>query len=247
MAREKISAYNTTKINDTHNILIYGYDYEDKLIYIADFYKSKFTFLTAEFQDVKNAYYAYEDREEKIKDWISYYGFYFFKKHKLLSHDFLNREKMLQQIKDYILSTDKYKDCNYPFLTNDLEYAFMEDIPNAFDFKFGLSFYDVLVDLMMKENFLIRPFHLLHQQKKLMNKRLDYLDATINSKYKEQLNNECQVLERLSMLTRNLYFKFLLKNQGEVNCQIKIKLIENLKQIQEKDFCFMNNLYKALS
>lgn len=238
MERYHISSYNISQPYNTHNLLIYGYDFDQKLIYIMDFYEGKLKHLTGNFDEVKRAYYDLGCMTPEVREKVSYLGFHCIKKRRLFEYNFWQKDITLMQVKDYILSSNKYNDSYYPPLTNDIEFALMEGKP--IEFKFGLSFYDVLIERLINDFSIFRAIHLLYIHKDLMVKRLEYFKVSDN-----QVIDSCYQLMKKSLATRNLYLKYIQKDSPDA--KIKIKIIDNLKVLQEEDFLFMSALYNNLS
>ena len=244
MSREKIAAYNITQGTNAHNFLIYGYDDVKRVFYIMDFFRQELKCLQGTFDEIEKAYCVSESVSPKIQESTSFLGLHIFKKRELSEIGFTDKEKLLVQIQDYILAKNKYSDCFYPFSTNDVEFAVIRDNPNAMKYQFGLNFYDVLIDLLIKDTFLVRPFQLLYIHKQLMALRLSFWEKQ-GRKVDEKLIKQCQELMQLTFVTRNLYFKYWQKGFLDINTIGKI--IDNLKVLQEKDFIFMTKMYSFCS
>ena len=233
-----IPCYHTKK-NETHNAFVYGYDKYEKKFYFSDFIDRKLVFNTCTFQELDRAYNLEKEKSEEIQKVSNFMMFHAFKKIEY-DYEFKGLSNIRPQLIDYLNATNKYSDGMYYFHSNDLDDALLRNIQHAFDFKFGLEFYDILEHLICESYNMTRAYHLLYLSKSLMRKRIFYYQKQGLSFGGNDILEMCSKLENDSLILRNVYIKNKLKKDNSVSCTKNI--VRLLKELKENDTILINKI-----
>lgn len=232
--RACISNY-VSKRNTTHNPLLYGYDQEKGIFYVADFFADgKLSFETCSFEEVEKAF----DIEGLDYKYILYR---FFKKVDAVDFKFDYKNTILQ-LENYIESKNMYMDGLYHYFTNESEDAIAENVEHGFDFVFGLAFYDGLKQMYMKNWDAVKAAHVLVLHKELMAKRIEYFFGKGLVQNVEILRDKCSELIRMSTLLRNVILKRTCSNNQDSDEEI----IRKIDKIHKEDYVFSKILLNEM-
>ncbi len=227
-----------------HNFLIYGYDDDKQEFLIADFFnRGRYGTARCSYDNVELALQT----AHMEKDFVNLiYGV------KLKNIEYTFEVNMLSvMLKEHLDSTNlfyKYKTCpEEEYYSNksgnDYNYFGFEEMQSLY--SFGLTFYDKLCDMIVSNSSkLLRPIDLIYEHKIMMKYRTEYLMANqyISEKFYLRLKEKIEDLRKLSLLTRNLYLKHLMRPEREI---IK-KLPSQIQELKVLDQDFSNLLMTAL-
>ena len=198
-----------------HDILVYGYNFDEKVFYVADFFKQKYSFEKIAFSDLELAFSTY---------------------HLTKNSDYLNGLIYLYSIN---------KDCDYMFNINNIinsirsyldaalpEYWYMYNFDNRCNIVFGTEIYDTLKNYIVNQvnnhSYIdVRPFHLLYDHKKIMSLRLKYLQIY------GMKDPDFKHIENQAQLGVNLIVKYNLSQEKEVVCRV-IKTLDEIKNEEQR-------------
>lgn len=204
-----------------HQTFIYGFDSENKYVFISDFYDhGKYSRKVVSYDEINKSI-------EGIDFLINLYKF----------EDFdykININLLKATADDYINGRDSMNKFQYSYQ------SFNQDI------IYGINYYNYLLDVFIKEEPIdVRPFHVLYDHKILMKIRLEYLkkiekfdDSDIDNIIK--LNNW---LIEMSFILRSLVIKYNITH----NYDIKKRISEKCSSIKESDCQLFIKLLKYLS
>ena len=204
-----------------HDMLIYGYDLNKKLFYVADFFMyGKYSYETISFLDFEQAFYTYNQTTNR---------------------DYLNGLIYLYSLNencDYEFSIHNIKNALKAYLHNIMpEYWNKYNYKNSENIVFNREIYTTLknyvTEKMCEQSEIdIRPFCLLMDHKKMMNLRIRYLCD--QGFYKYNNYNECQLneIENKSKIVVNTLIKYNITR----NTTYRDKIITLLNYIDEKEF-----------
>ena len=238
--RRFISNYNQSDEDFWHNSLIYGYDEEQNIIYIADFFRGKrFDFETCSIDEFCHAY-SYPEGDEE---------FYFYvwnraiKKKEGYQYRF-NIDDLILKLEDYIKCTDLNSSHYYTFDTNDVEEVEYMHIEGGYDYVYGIDVYDAICEDLQNNELSIRPLHLLYEHKVLMCRRIAYLKEKGYLDTDTGLDDECMHLQNEILIIRTLFLKYRMSNK--LNEQNNLELCRRLKKLKTKEEKFVINLVRIL-
>lgn len=226
-----------------HCPLIYGYNLEKKIFYVADFfYNQKYSFETCTFDEIK---LAISYKEEDFCDFYKYLLFRCIKKKDGFKYEY-SLEDLKSKLIDYYNSHNLFTKGYYQFQSNDFEESLYNLIPNDYSFDFGLKCYDAAIELTNNKKINKKQLHLFYCQKVLMKLRLEFLHEHFNLKNFDWLYNECNYLLDTSLMTRNIYLKskFLPLIKAD-ECFKKVSY--NLNEIKRRDYIFTEELINSLN
>lgn len=234
--RMYISSYNSPNANLTKNLIIYGYDIDNKYFMAMDFIKGHFEKFIITFDEFK---YSYEMKEDK--EFYSDYTLYRLVKRRTdkISYNF-DVEVFKQKLLDYVNSTNLYKGRS-PMNTPDLEEAFLYcDFKEAYDFSFGLEVYKTIQSLYLNRNIDVKAFHLLYEHKQLMIKRINFLfnNKFLNESNYKKLCIDFEDLLHKTLILRNLFLKY--------KFEFPEKIIFKINEIYILDYQLSMDLINAL-
>ncbi|MCX8132096.1 MAG: BtrH N-terminal domain-containing protein [Clostridia bacterium] len=221
---------NYLKQHSRHDIFIYGYDKEKKILNTADFFiLQKYSHADVGFDDFEQSYVNYHLTGEA--DFVHGIELYTFEKEEY-KFDIYNTAK---SINEFLLSKNT-------MIASDWEVFDDKD-----DIVYGLQVYDVLHDYLLKvykgETYLdIRPFHMLYDHKTIMLQRIKYLEKSNYLSSTEQLTNAYSELQTQCLSIRNKIIKALLLE----DVSILEKSLNKLKMISEKEKWAMETMLNSL-
>ena len=171
-----------------HETMVYGYDCQNQLFYLADFVQGKYQFFRCSFEEFRNSYQkGYQESDlvwSTFRLWRIETQKYFHKE-SIRTFDGFRMHNVLRLLEDYYAGFNSYE--HYGWICSSEE----DDIANR---KYGVRCYDELgsyvadfKDIKDCRRAYIMPFYLFYAQKKLMELRLDYIDANVSA-IPERLN-----------------------------------------------------------
>ncbi|WP_408895199.1 hypothetical protein [Paenibacillus taichungensis] len=228
--KKHLAVYKNLNIPEfIHDVFIYGYDLDQKLIYLAgNFLKGKYSFITCSFDDIRSAYI--HSFKEGLFDWL--YGVVLYQyrdteKHKV-DPDIRSRIKTL--LGHYLDSTHM----NLLDLNRTTHY-------DREQLLYGHDVYRNVIDhyTSNEDNHIdIRPFHLFLDHKKFMLYRFNYLTT---NQYIEKKSIDLESLSELITLTeihRNLVLRFNITK----DLKLKNDILNRLNSFIEKE----QEVYKGI-
>jgi len=202
--RNEIPAYNTTR-RGAHEIMLYGYDMDQCIFHIADFFTGKYEFATATFEEVTAGF------ENCTSDWFK--GVLLFKKNRKAQYG-INITRLKSIMTDYLTSQNTNK-----LIDHDLV---MHNVGNKI--VYGIEIYDELksnlVDIMKKgwsasaEAGWIthKNYHVLYDHKSFILSLLDRLNNGGFLKNYDYFRKEFTAIQNKALVLRNLIIKCFAKN-----------------------------------
>ncbi|MEK3824795.1 MULTISPECIES: BtrH N-terminal domain-containing protein [Paenibacillus] len=192
-----ISSYRSfNKWHGAHDMLIYGYDQERGIFYIADFFDTTYCFSEADFKSVNKAFLSpYSEGE-----WFKGVQLLKFKDHKIEFK--FDLKLLIKQLKEYLYETK-----------SSVDYKLIEEPGNDSD-SWGIGVYPFLINYI-KENeefvfSLVRSVHLLSDHKEVMLRGLEYLN-TLNLITEYDLHFEAYTdIKKQCLVLRNICLKYML-------------------------------------
>ena len=239
---EKHIPHYYTERYSRHCPMVFGYDSDEKIFYIADFFKdSKYSFECVTFDQMKTSL-AYNEKEF---DFYSDMLFRTIKKKEGYSYKF-SIDGLRNRLEEYLISKDMYSNTYPQFQSNDLEQSLFYDIKNDFQFDFGLKCYDAAIWCISSAYISRRQFHLFYAHKILMRHRLEYLSGRYNLDGIHELMEKCDKLIDLSLRCRNVFMKSEALHNECLDKVTKEKLINCLQDIKNLDSEFTEKLISSL-
>lgn len=230
--RRFIHNYNKPEYDIRHNPLIYGYDTEKDLIYIADFFRGKgFNFETCSISEFCQSY-PYTDDEDEFYIYVWNRAI---KKKEGYEYNF-NLEDLIVKLEDYVKGIDLNASRYYPFDTNDVEEVEYMHIDGGYNYVYGLNVYDAICEDLVKNELSHRPMHLLYEHKSLMCKRILFLIENGFLIAETKLQCKCENLRNDFLLLRNLFLKYKISN--ELTKKHRLEICDRLMRLKEEDRAF---------
>lgn len=240
-----IPAYHSN-IHSFHECLIYGYDDEKELLYIADFCPS-YSFTTCTYAEFERASYEHKN----YFDWSNVVRFAKYDakrehpKFEICLSTNLDFSVMLNLLYDY-----------RDGINSQLRYHIKQEFGDYFSFRYGgLRIYEKFREHLVKcfnqeIKIRIKVFYLLKAHKLIMKERLEYLESVCEIDFSIPLSNCIKLLQDvdllLSLILRyNISFKGqerilkLLKNISLLDKQLTEDIIRILEKNRSKNPIFM--------
>lgn len=215
------------KYDHVHELFIYGYDYVNEKLKVADNFNGKYEFIEMTYEEFNEAYYKTPQRTDTDIDKI-----YVLETKSNVNYEF-DLLKVVDSIKDYITSKDtRIRD---EFSMN-----------WAGKLTVGIKIYDKILEYLFqlannKSNFDRRLFHVLWEHKTLMVKRIMLMQHK-----KILLNNRIEILyrelEQNSLKLRNMMLKYSLTKDNK----IIYKVIKEIEKYPEYEINLLNELIAEL-
>lgn len=217
-----------------HPTFIYGYDYENYTVNIADFYGGKYKQVTINFEALNQSFVFSDDTDiSKLPFWVQ--NVYLYRKIDVVYNQ--NIYLMRQSISDYLNSTDsfhKMKICNNWASSN---------------FRYGLAYYDYLIDELNVIRPDIRDYHVLYEHKKVAKWRIELLvkqGVLAQADYAELIPVADDLINRTEIL-RNMVLKAQIRNSVATDKKFDYRIIINqLAEIKSLDKVSFEKLYRLL-
>jgi len=210
-----------SKLSDSHNMFIYGFDDEKKHLYVADHTLNndgKYVYGICTYDELVEAFHKLESNVEASRNIETY-------KLRKMNYD---NGKMLPLIKDQL--THYLNGSSY----------FNLDSVNA---KYGINVYEVQEEILNSvingTQLNIRDLYFLYEHKIVMQKRIEYL---INKKYISL--EAAYIIEEYNKITKTaeMLLKLSMKNNFEHDTQNIIKMVEYLHDMKETERLLLNKL-----
>lgn len=210
-----------------HDIFIYGYDYENKLFFVADFTfnHGKYQYETVPFLEIAEAYSSAVsagrnlNNEGAAKLWHV----------KMDAHYNLDVPLIRDELQEYL------KGYSY---SNRFTRVYWQAPLN----KSGIDVYPFLCDNLDKSG-MRKCLHNLYDHKQLMLERLGYLENKGYISDKDRMQEKYSILVKEVQMAVNLYIKYSIT--GKIELVEKIKCI--LKSVMEEEIRLFKHLLIALS
>lgn len=229
--KQFIPEYDSTGI---HNIFIYGYDEERKILNVADnIFDGKYTCFEVGFDNLSNAFNNV--KVNRVKDL-----------------NYTDRIDVFSRIENnsYSIDIPKIKLTIMQYLSGEFEKEeYTDPDPRSkITWEFGYKHYaiiDMYIDYIMvnKNDYIdVRPFHLIYEHKKMMVMRMQYLTNNNIICDNIDLGNKALLLEQQCVKLRNIVIKF------NVSCNYSLmdKIRKLLKDIKCQELTLLNELLKLL-
>lgn len=193
-----------------HDMLVYGYDINQQVFYIADnFIDGKYSFQKCTFQELEAAINNIERNYEPrlgFKGNIELIEFY------NEEPQSFNLQRVLDSLHDYVSS----KPTN---LWNTMEFR---NVYGELKWYFGLQCYDYMlkrVECMNIDNIYIQDFHLMWEHKKHLKRIISYL---IEKKYisDKMAITQLDSIEKQALIARNLVLKYSISGKESIKGDI---------------------------
>lgn len=234
-----IPIYNQEK-DRWHNAMLYGYDEETGIIYLADFFDGRsFSTGTCTIDEFRKSYPYPENKE----------GFYYdlwsraIKKKKDYQYQFDLKELYIK-LTDYVNGTDINASHYYTFDSNDLEDVEFDHIEGGYEYVYGNRIYDAICTNLLKGQLEVRTLHLIHEFESLMCERIRFLEE---KGYLKQGHNLCEESERLrgeAQIIRNLFMKY--KFADRFNEKRRKQICDRLMDLKKQEKCLIESLLEKL-
>lgn len=211
---------NYNKKHFIHQTFIYGFDNEKRQVFISDFYDNgRYTRKIVSYDEINKSI-------EGIDYFINLYRY----------DDFnykINLDLLKLTIEDYINCKDSQKKFEFSYV------SYNKDI------LYGINFYNYIVDVFSKEDYIdIRPFHILCDHKVMMKIRLEYLYRMniFNSERIKEISTTNDLLISHSMRLRNMVLKYNINHDSELLSEIDKKCIT----LKKSDYDLFMNLLACI-
>lgn len=209
--------YNVT--HNLHEILCYGYDEEKKIIYTLTYNRRGiFQEVKINFCDIQRAYESVinicDDEDNRI-----------------------NPIKLLSLNKNFCYRFDV--DLVYELFTNYIESKdtiglTKQVYSNNSNLIYGIDTYELLSEYYLSErdNYDIRPIHILYEHKKCMKMRLEYMANLFKNEKFINIAEEYQEIQKACLLAKRLLIKRMYTSKCTDNISILIQSVSQKEQQQ---------------
>ncbi|OAS17728.1 hypothetical protein [Paenibacillus oryzisoli] len=206
------------KKHDYHAALIYGFDSEEKIFYIADFFNGKYSYETATYEEICSGYYSMG--KFNLQQNISGINVLSFNKSPFGLYEkekwIFNAAMVSTLIQDYLSSKDSYAILGTP----------KENL------ICGIEVYNVLIENLNEihngnkklSEFHIKPFHISWNHKTVMLDRIKYMGELGVLKNYKKLYDDYKEIVTLSLITRNIALKSFITNDASLMISVSEKL-----------------------
>lgn len=211
-----IPAYHT-KFHAPHDMLIYGYDRNDGIFHIADFFTSKYEFSSATFEEVEKAFTSSYSEGEWFKG--------------IQTLEFNNKKAFSLEIKILIKHLTDYLEMN----KSSLDYVLVEESGSDTDY-WGIGVYQLLIDSLNTNNTnftVLRSAHLLLDHKSAMLKRIQYLSQIGCISDPDSYYDQFERIKERMLIIRNLIIKQRIQPRDTFLISISKYIEENIREEEE--------------
>ncbi len=232
--RKYIPNYNQDR-DVQHNLLIYGYDEEEKIMNIADYFRNhRFTKEVCQFSNIDQAYkYMY-----RVFDYEKFSYVNLFRYRSDTNFEF-SIDEVKRKLIDYIEGTNLMRKYHYQF--------FGFEYQNSKEIYYGITYYDALIEILHKDKICTpKTIQLLVSNKMIMKKRIELLNENIIDKEKFKCESERLLKETVKL--RNLILKLNLRNASNKILDLKEKnnVSERIKLLKEQDYILTRSLLENI-
>ncbi|MEK5415724.1 hypothetical protein [Paenibacillus sp. FSL L8-0708] len=195
-------SYGFNKYSFPHDIMIYGYNLNREILYIADNFSGKYQFSECSFTQFDLAYHTLDKARDRLDSKIC-----------LLK----NRSDRFEEF-DLMRVVDSI----YGYWKSSSPEQRSSNWSSAFDGCVkGIESYEVVkeyLNLLSKGEvkYDIRPFHSLWEHKKIMIMRLEYMQRNGLLKTDHTILNSYKNIEQMSLILRNLILKYNLTQDHSI-------------------------------
>lgn len=226
--------YKNFEKNQMHDIFVYGYDVDEEVLYVADFFVyGKYSMKKVYFTDFNLAYVSMDETQKR-----DFFDGIIIVQYKTMDLPF-DLEFCIQGIKDYVNSK------------NTIVKTMLKELDKIEDVVYGINTCDIMIqylqELSLIDNikFDYRTFHYFYQHKVLMRIRIQFLlDKGYIKKCKDfAVLDEYLKIEQKWMEIRNRILKYNMKSDKHL-IDRTISDISSLKKYEKK---VLKHLLKALN
>lgn len=239
-------ALSAAKYEDVqHETLIYGFNYQHEILYLADFVQGKYQFFTCSFNEFRESYEKVHQEKDLVWDTFRLWRIEdnkFFWQESISAFSGFNLNYTIRLLEDYYSGFNSYKHFGWMPASN------ADDIESR---KYGIECYNELIEYVSGlkssldgRNAYAMPFYLLYAQKKMMEFRLHYINSEILTIPKE-LFDELQELQKYSRVVVMKILKIKLINDLEVRKALD-ETIRMLYILKDKDSHWGEQLIKVM-
>lgn len=208
------------KYHCTHQTLIYGYNWENKLFYVADFFYGKYQYELISYETLIESYISGLDQksdlvEKYIMDEVFTYNSANYK---------VDIDIIKKQLEDFIFARDM---CRYDFLN-----LYQRD-NITYGFNFLSTIQKHLNSSIYNNDFLdIRPFQFIREFNEIMVERIIYIQNMVDFEL-EDVCEKFKNLHNMSNILVNLLIKYTICNKKDILYIAKEKF-ENFIEIEKE-------------
>ena len=235
--RSKISAYNKG-VKGIHDLFIYGYDQEQKMLYVADCFKNgKYSFAEISNTELIEAF-PY-NKEENINIFEFHNDIMLLKVNPDFNLEFYPT-RVKESLEDYLAA----RPGRYTY--SRVKLAYPEEIKQ---FYWGKDCWKIVyyhIEYCQKYNTLaphcLRVFHLMYEIKAMMCERLSYM---INNNY---INEEKKYLEEFDSMKKELLEcqNSILKFSVTKKENILLQIYKKLKKLEKNEFMCIQEIISSI-
>lgn len=222
------------EVDFRHSVFIYGYDLQEKMFYVADFFEyGKYSFETVSFEELRQAYYHRFDGEicdDLDDDNIVLFQLRNSPRNVIETAATLDIKRIIYSLEEY-LGLQKHNVVSY----------------SSDKFIYGVSLYGELIkriNRVIEDDIWLhkKAFHVLYQHKLLMTLRIVYINQRFCLPNFDTLFQSASAIEKNAECLRNLVIKFSLTQ----NKKILFTIRELLSCIYKKECEYIPDLINSL-
>lgn len=205
-----------------HELFIYGYDDEKKIVYVMDNFKDgKFGFMECPISQIQDSYSLMEIDNEFLHD------IRIIQKRGEVKAESINIRQIAREIYNFLHSTE------------------LSDLEGYSTFSFGMDVYEDVKEYMKnlgdKKFIDVRIFHFLYERQKIMEERAGYLFN--NGIISKMIYNQSTELEKGYFTLRNMVLKYNII----IRSDYKDKILFNFENMAEFEKCFLDKLLSEIN
>lgn len=215
------------KEHKLHDTFVFGYDLDEQVFYIADFFIGKYDFIQVTFSDFENAF-----KNMDSTDTIDY-----LEGVELLSYKETEYNFDINQTRDYLIdylhSKPSYRKYN--------EYNKGEEF-HGLDVYISIQNYlNKLIEDEAEDD--VRSFHVLLDHKKIMLDRLVFLGRNNFLDNIDELKEKYNAIQTKVLICRNSFLKFYINKDKK----ILIKIIQMLTEIRDLERIVLEEIIERIN
>ena len=232
--RYPVKISNAKETSSCHNPFIYDYDNEKQVFLVAEFHPGKvYSFKEIPFEQIEKAYLMYplvsENYPHKKIRLIKFYNDGMFQ---------FSKKDLASKFEEYISSENLYVKFHQGFYRS----GFLMDSTYSNQFDFGLSYYDVLTQMVLEvepeRTVNYRPFQLLVFKDSINEFRIDYLKK---QDYEVSCGESFKLLQSKSAVLRNMILKGNIAGYRD-----KESIVNFISETRQADKVFCDLIIKDL-
>lgn len=205
------------KYHYVHQMFIYGYDTEQKVVLGADFYDGNYLYREVSFEGIEKGYHGFEQVTNLPGGAKSEVVTFSYKPGKWQ----FDLVRLIESLEDYLKGVDSSNLFYYVVTRQEQQ-----------DFKYGIRYYETLRQLVQEKDWDRRAFHILYEHKKIMVERLEYLKDHIGYE-NEAIEKAYRELQDEAMIVRNLVLKNLFQEQAGRSERLK-ELLDKMERSERE-------------